>query len=129
MRLRYDGPDGQVNYEVGIRTEESALLEPGKVYDLPAELAHDLLETSAHWARVTDYSRLNKKQLQDVARAEGIAGYSTMSKDELLAAVRGATSADTSSADEPAPPPAESAERGDGGRARRGRSRDDRRRG
>ena len=89
MNVRYVGPEGQVSYDVGLAIDGSALLEPGRVYDLPADLAKGLVSSSEHWEAVKDYSKLSLEELRDVAREKGIEGFSSMKKDDLLAAVRG----------------------------------------
>lgn len=51
MKVTYNGPDGQVNYEVGIETGAPELT-PGATYDLSNELAERLLDSSA-WFKAT----------------------------------------------------------------------------
>lgn len=124
--VRYEGPPDSYNHDVAVAlaatrvdvdvtvedTREAptphgtvtvtdspavtGMLEPGKVYDLPADLATQLVETSAHFHRVTDYSKLTKKQLLDVAAEHGIEGRSKMTADELVAALRGSRSSSSS---------------------------------
>lgn len=118
MNVTYNGPEGQVNHEVALAlasrqgrpadvalpehpqrpgetlvgTEAptvSAVLEPGKVYDLPFDLARRLIASSDHWQGVTDYEKLNLEQLQEIAAERDLEGRSSMKKPELVAALRG----------------------------------------
>lgn len=116
MNVTYNGPEGQVNHEVALALQEratstevdlpehpqkpgetivgteredvSALLEPGKVYDLPFDLARRLIASSDFWEGVTDYAKLTLPQLQEIAAERGVEGRSTMSKPELVEALR-----------------------------------------
>ena len=98
--VRYVGPDGQANREIGLATGSGDLLEPGAVYDVPAELAHRLVgaETpegepdqagGVFFERVVNLADLTLEQLQLVARERDVKGRSKMGRDELLAALRG----------------------------------------
>jgi hypothetical protein len=55
IRIRYDGPTGQLNREVAaalhLAGDETAqeVLEPGAVYELPAEIAARVARSSAHF--------------------------------------------------------------------------------
>lgn len=96
MKVVYDGPDGQANPEVGRALREQAeggeasdFLEPGRLYELPRELANRLVRSDGRWSYVTDFERLKLDQLRDAARAEGIEGFSDMTKPELVGALRG----------------------------------------
>lgn len=125
--VRYDGPPDQVSHDVaralaaqrepatvelenqlealpqktvlGTDTggEASAILEPGRAYNLPHELAEKLIESSMWWSRVTDYDKLSKDALQELAGEREIEGRSSMTKAELVKALR----------DTPAPTPPE----------------------
>jgi hypothetical protein len=116
MNVTYNGPEGQVNHEVALALAEravdrevdlpehpqkegqtlvgtdaepvSALLEPGKVYDLPYDLARRLVASSAFWDGVTDYSKLKLEQLQEIAAEREIDGRSAMTKQQLVDALR-----------------------------------------
>lgn len=116
MNVTYNGPEGQVNHEVALALQEraattevdlpehpqkpdetivgteredvSALLEPGKVYDLPYDLARRLIASSAFWEGVTDYSKLTLPQLQEIAAEREIDGRSSMTKPQLVEALR-----------------------------------------
>lgn len=119
MLVRYEGPPDQVNHDVALAiaarrddveielenqlesvdgdtvratgTEPaSALLEHGTVYDLPAKLATQLVATSAWWSRVTDFDKMTKSQLEDLAAEREIEGRSKMTKPELVKALRDA---------------------------------------
>jgi hypothetical protein len=93
-KVVYDGPPDQVNREVGdaLRAasetgEASDILEPG-VYDLPTELADRLVASNAAWSRVTSYERLSVAELKDIARDLEIEGFSSMTKAQLVEAIR-----------------------------------------
>ena len=103
--VRYDGPAGQANHDVGRATGGGDLLEPGAVYDLPAELAERLVESSAWWSRVDSFEELNVAQLRQLAAERQIERRSKMTRDELVAALRG----------EDAPPAGADAAAGEGG--------------
>lgn len=136
MLVRYDGPPDQVNHEVarslaaqrepevfelenqletvpgetvtvtGTGGEASAVLEPGRAYNLPRELAEGLVATSQWWTRVTDYEKLSKDALLELAAEREIDGRSTMTKTELVKALRDAPSPpapDPGATDEGAP--------------------------
>lgn len=49
MRVRYGGPDGAINHDVG-RATGSTALTPGADYDVPADLAARLIASSVHWS-------------------------------------------------------------------------------
>jgi hypothetical protein len=55
IRIRYDGPAGQLNREVAAALHEAGdedakeLLEPGREYALPVELAARVARSSAHF--------------------------------------------------------------------------------
>jgi hypothetical protein len=51
MRVKFSGPAGQVNYEVGMEVGNPEL-EPGAIYDVSKELAARLLDSSAFFAKV-----------------------------------------------------------------------------
>lgn len=91
MKLIYTGPEGQANHEVALAAGKGDILQPGEVYDLPAELANRLVKSDERWSRVTDYDALTDKQLRELAGDENIEGRSKMSRDELIAALRGDT--------------------------------------
>lgn len=93
-RLIWNGDSGVANRDVGAATGAGDLLEPGGVYSVPAELADQLLASSQDWARVTDYDGLTLEQLRAAARDANIEGRSKLNRDELIAALRGATEAD-----------------------------------
>ena len=116
MNVTYNGPEGQVNHEVALALQEraattevdlpehpqkpgetlvgteredvSAFLEPGRVYDLPFDLARRLIASSGFWEGVTDYEKLKLEQLQEIAAEREIEGRSSMSKPQLVAALR-----------------------------------------
>lgn len=104
VKVLYSGPEGQANPEVGRATGGGDLLEPGTVYDVPAELADRLTGTkneddehvggSVHWERVRDYDDLTLDQLRQAAALHDVKGRSKMDRDELIAALR-STSAKT----------------------------------
>lgn len=50
-RVKYVGPAGAVNRDVGRETGEGDLLEPGREYDVPQELVKRLVDGSPHWQR------------------------------------------------------------------------------
>lgn len=126
-QLIYNGPPDQANVEVGLALAEraapaeialrgvvrdvtgtddpggSGLLEPGKVYDLPRDLADRLLASSDHWQRVTNYDGMTKEQLLEIAAERNIDGRTTMTKPQLADAIR-ATSSSTTTATGPVEP-------------------------
>lgn len=51
MRVRYAGPSGAVNRDVGQHTGGDRL-DHGSIYDLPADLARRLVAGSQDWHRV-----------------------------------------------------------------------------
>lgn len=51
-KVRYIGGEGTVNRDVGEATGRGDVLEPGAVYDLPAELARSLVASSTAWETV-----------------------------------------------------------------------------
>lgn len=90
-KLKYVGPPDQANEDVRAARQDGggAMLTPGEIVSVPAELAGRLLESSSQWERVTDFDKMSKTALRAAAKAEGIPGYTTMSDDELKAALRG----------------------------------------
>ena len=90
--MRYIGPEGQANHDVGLETGEGSLLEPNTVYEVSAELA-DKLARTALWERVQDFDDLNVTQLRSLAKERGVTGTSKLDKDGLIAALRGETDA------------------------------------
>lgn len=92
--VKYVGPDGQANHDVGQETGEGDLLEHGRMYEVSAELAKRLVESSSSWERVSDFDDLNVKQLRALARERGVEGTSKLGRDELIAALRGAPAPD-----------------------------------
>lgn len=89
MRLRYDGPDGQVNRDVA-RELGRATLEPGETISVTDGLGKRLLASSAHFSRaVASLDELSLRELQARAKDKGLEGYSKLSKDDLVAALRG----------------------------------------
>lgn len=86
--MRYVGPDGQVNRDVGAETGEGDELEPGQVYEVSAELA-DRLANTAMWERVKDFDQLPLRELRKLAAERGVEGASRMDKDAVVAALRG----------------------------------------
>ena len=98
--MRYVGPEGQVNRDVGRDTGEGDELTPGHVYEVSAELA-DRLAATAMWERVQDFDDLNVTQLRSLARERGVEGVSKLDKSQLIAALRGedTAAADTDAAD------------------------------
>lgn len=95
-KLIYKGPEGQSSIAVARHSGESSLLEPGKVYELPHEIAVSLARSSAGWEHVTDYEKLSAKELQSAAAAADIDGRTKLSREELIAALRGDPSPATS---------------------------------
>lgn len=87
--VRYSGPEGQANHEIGKATGEGDLLTPGNVYDVPEELADKLVDSSAWFERVQSFDDLNQTQLRQLASERGITGASRMKSPELIAALRG----------------------------------------
>lgn len=53
MKVRYDGPSGAVNRDVGRHAGQGDLLVRGREYDVPADLAHRLMDSSPHWSKPT----------------------------------------------------------------------------
>lgn len=134
---KYDGPTGQVSFEVAnalaaqrehatvelqnqldtvpgetvlgtdLGGEASAVLEPGRVYNLPQELAERLIDSSFWWSRVHDYEKLTKAALLDLAAERDIEGRSEMSKAQLVEALR--------STPTPPPPEVDAEQQGGGG--------------
>jgi signal transduction protein with GAF and PtsI domain len=102
--VKYVGPDGQANPEVGRETGEGDLLEHGRVYQVSAELADRLVESSVMWERVSDFDDLNVKQLRSLAKERGVEGVSKLDREALIAALRGQASTgdadDSAGADE-----------------------------
>lgn len=86
--MRYVGPDGQVNRDVGAETGEGDELTPGHVYEVSAELA-DRLANTAMWERVKDFDELPLRELRKLAAERGIEGASGMGKDDVVKALRG----------------------------------------
>ena len=87
--VRYIGPPDQRNDAVGQEIEGSVIMEPGKTYDLSADLAKGLVSSSSFWERVGNLDDLTLDNLRDKAKSAGLEGYSAMKKDELVAALRG----------------------------------------
>lgn len=126
-QLIYNGPPDQANVEVGTALAErvepsevtlqgvdhdvvgtddvgaSAKLEPGKVYDLPRDLAERLLASSDYWSRIANYDAMKKEQLLAIAAKRNIDGRTTMTKEQLADAIRASStpSTTTSSTAEP----------------------------
>lgn len=120
-QLIYNGPPDQANVEVGLALAErvepaevklegvardvvgtddpgaSAMLEPGKVYDLPSELASRLLASSDHWSRIANYDGMTKEQLLDIAAERNIDGRTSMTKPQLVDAIRASSAPSTTS--------------------------------
>lgn len=86
--MRYVGPDGQVNRDVGAETGEGDELTPGHVYEVSAELA-DRLANTAMWERVKDFDDLPLKELRKLATERDVEGASKMDKAAVIAALRG----------------------------------------
>lgn len=49
MKVRYDGPSGNVNRDVGAETGQGDVLEHGCVYDVSDELGEALVSYDASW--------------------------------------------------------------------------------
>lgn len=96
--VKYSGPEGQANQDVARELGEGSLLEPGRVYQVSAELADRLVESSAMWERVSDFDDLNVTQLRALAKERGIEGGSKLNRDALIAALRGQASTGDDSA-------------------------------
>lgn len=86
--MRYVGPEGQVNRDVGAETGEGDELVPGQVYDVSTDLA-DRLDNTAMWERVKDFDDLPLRELRKLAGERGIEGASKMDKPTVIAALRG----------------------------------------
>lgn len=52
VTVRYDGPAEQFSHELGVATGGSAVLEPGREYDLPEDVAVGLVNGTAGWSYV-----------------------------------------------------------------------------
>lgn len=70
-----------------------AILEPGRVYDLPPRMATHRLETSAHWEKVTKIADLPVAELRRIAGDRGVEGRSEMDAKKLAKAVSAAPAA------------------------------------
>lgn len=92
MKLRYVGPEGQSNPEIGQETGDGDFLEAGKIYELSPELGERALASGEHFKRVRDYDELTEEQLQSIAAEHEIDGRSKMTKKQLVNAVRKAES-------------------------------------
>lgn len=47
MKIKFTGPEGQINYEIGRETGEGDVLEPGKSYEVSDKLAKSLAASSS----------------------------------------------------------------------------------
>jgi hypothetical protein len=52
MKLRFNGPDGQVSREVGAETGNGDVLEPGSEITVSTKLGERLLASSSQWEPV-----------------------------------------------------------------------------
>lgn len=68
--VRFEGPQGQVCREVGEATGEGDVLEPGRVYELPDELADQLVASSQQWQKVRSPRPKPAKDAEPVTSTE-----------------------------------------------------------
>jgi hypothetical protein len=61
--VKYIGPSGQVNYEVGIESGDPNLV-PEHVYDLADDLAERLVKSSKYWVKVK-IKKLSDEKVDD----------------------------------------------------------------
>lgn len=81
MRVRYAGPSGAVNRDVGRHTGTGDRLEHGTVYDLPADIARRLVAGSQDWHRATPTSAPRPAETADAPTAP--AGPASTTKEEV----------------------------------------------
>jgi hypothetical protein len=77
MQVRWDGPSGSVNRDVGAETGEGDVLEHGCVYELSDELAESLVRHDASWHYAEDdemsqLTLLKRNDLEKVAADAGV---------------------------------------------------------
>ncbi len=60
MQVKFNGPDDQVNYQVGMETG-SPWLEPGKVYEVSDKLGKSLVESSVMWDKAQEAPKSSRK--------------------------------------------------------------------
>jgi hypothetical protein len=91
MEVRYDGPSGNVNRDVGAETGNGDVLEHGCVYDVSEQLGDTLLTYDANWTAAGDdeIGKLAGKpraELDKLAKAAGIDNAEAFPNRRALAA-------------------------------------------
>lgn len=94
-RVKFIGPPGLANVEVGAATGEGDFLEPDKVYDLPKDLAERLVESSSFWKAEGGNGGPTVAQLRERAGELGLDLPSKATKAEIQKAIAKAEDART----------------------------------
>lgn len=94
-RVLYDGPDDQICHELAEATGGPVALEHGKTYQVNADLADSLVESSQHFHRVGAPSL---DELRARAAELGVEGANKLNKQAAAAAIAEAEAAITDSA-------------------------------
>lgn len=113
-KLEYTGPLDQVNLDVAAATGDGRMT-PGRVLEVDSELAGRLLASSEHYRPLRNLADLSKAQLLELAGEADVDGRSSMTKDQLVAALRSNTSRSAAAQDDTSPGPGADTDAGTAG--------------